>query len=100
MPTDRRTIWRYDWLTGDGYETSGRSVIYRYAGEGDFEVTLRVVDDHGAMSVANTTVRARSVDNDDDEDNDCRIAGRAGMMPLAALLTGLWLAILLRRRHA
>ncbi|WP_198364079.1 WD40/YVTN/BNR-like repeat-containing protein [Burkholderia ubonensis] len=47
---------QYRWQFGDGAMASGPQVTHAYASSGKFEVTLTVVDAHGALATSTTVV--------------------------------------------
>ncbi len=49
-------ILRWEWYFGDGATAVGRRVAHVYASEGTFDVTLRALDDTGAVAIARTSV--------------------------------------------
>jgi len=63
-PSPEGSIVRYQWdVTGDGdfeYETTEPLIAHTYDEPGEYRVTLRVIDDHGAWAVAAVTVAVRN----------------------------------------
>jgi len=52
----------YDWDFGDGQTSQGISVEHTFLTAGTFQVTLRVTDDLGAFSLANTVIVVDAVE--------------------------------------
>ncbi len=50
-------IVSYQWVFGDGFTGSGKTVTHSYAGPGDYEVTLMLFDNQGKSGSTVTTIR-------------------------------------------
>ena len=56
-------IVSYQWLFGDGRTGSGATVEHAYARDGEYSVTLRVVDNDGATDMITRTVDTSSLED-------------------------------------
>lgn len=61
---DGRVLVEYFWDFGDGTTASGTAVSHTYAQEGDYVVTLKVVDDARSFAVASQSVTVEVPDPD------------------------------------
>ncbi|MFW8600177.1 PKD domain-containing protein [Desulfobacterota bacterium M19] len=50
------TIASYKWNFGDGITGTGNKITHIYSGNGDFHVTLAVVDDNNSVSIVQTKI--------------------------------------------
>jgi hypothetical protein len=51
--------YQFQWEFGDGATSSRSEVTHAYASSGEYQVTFKVIDPSGALSVDKTTVRVR-----------------------------------------
>ena len=54
--TDPSGVVRYEWDFGDGYTQGGMLANHAYELEGNYTVTLKVTDGHGATDVSTYTI--------------------------------------------
>ena len=59
-PTDKKKL-RYYWCLGDGEYAEGKTIVHRYARSGEYSITLVVIDDDGAKSMATAKIKVLNI---------------------------------------